>query len=124
MESKALVYTVFAITLGYLLISTVPSQLAPRIFMTLQPDSEQVRGPTPDESVTGEEGEVLGDAAGDVPETESSDKAAADAASTAQDDAKSALSSVSGGYSMIVLTLILNLLIAFGVYLLARRRFV
>ncbi|UCH57432.1 MAG: hypothetical protein JSV18_00490 [Candidatus Bathyarchaeota archaeon] len=111
-ESKMIVYTLLAITLGYLLISTVPGQLAPPLYEGVLSETEDSREIGPDESQPSveEAPETLGD---------SSALTATSPASTAGEVA----SGLSGGYTMLVGTLIVNLSIAFGVYMLARRRF-
>jgi hypothetical protein len=43
MENRALVYAVLAISLGYLLVSAVPSQLAPPMFSESIEDRELTR---------------------------------------------------------------------------------
>ena len=45
MESKLIVYTVLAITIGYLFVSAIPAQLAPSPFLAIQPESDDVRSP-------------------------------------------------------------------------------
>ena len=120
MESKLIVYTVLAITLGYVFVSTIPAQLAPPLFETVQPEGETIRGPIPDEQPSGPD-ETLGqsgeEVVGDVSELASS-KAAADAA----EEAKTAASGLTG-FSTVFGTLIVNLTIAFAVYWLAKRHF-
>ena len=121
MESKLIVYTVLAITLGYVFVSTIPAQLAPPLFEAVQPEGESIRGPNPEEQPSvpdetlGQSGEEV---AGDVSELSSSAKAAADAA----EEAKTAASGLAG-FSTVFGTLIVNLTIAFAVYWIAKRRF-
>ena len=121
MESKLIVYTVLAITLGYVFVSTIPSQLAPPLFEAVQPEGESIRGPSPDEQPSAPD-ETLGqpgeEVAGDVSGLASSEAAAADAA----EEAKTAASGLTS-YSSVFGTLIMNLTIAFAVYWLAKRRF-
>jgi hypothetical protein len=117
MESKLIVYTVLAITLGYFFVSTIPSQLAPPLFSAVQPEGESIRGPIPDEQPSvpdetlGQPGEEV---SGEVSDLASSTTAAADAATAAEGLA---------GFSTVFGTLIVNLTIAFAVYWLAKRRF-
>jgi len=121
MESKLIVYTVLAITLGYVFVSTIPVQLAPPLFEAVQPEGESIRGPSPEEQPSvpdetlGQSGEEV---AGDVSELSSSAMAAADAA----EEAKTAASGLAG-FSTVFGTLIVNLTIAFAVYWIAKRRF-
>jgi hypothetical protein len=120
MESKLIVYTVLAITLGYVFVSTIPSQLAPPLFEAMQLEGEGIRGPSPGEEPSGSE-EVLGEpgeeAVGDTPDSVSS-------AVLATDEAKAAASGIlTGDYVTVFGTLIVNLTIAFAVYMVARRRF-
>jgi hypothetical protein len=121
LESKLIVYTVLAITLGYVFVSTIPSQLAPPLFEAVQPEGEGIRGPSPEEQPSGPD-ETLGqsgeDVAGVISDLESSAKTAADAA----EEAKTAASGLTS-YSTVFGTLIVNLTIAFAVYWLAKRRF-
>ena len=121
MESKLIVYTVLAITLGYVFVSTIPAQLAPPLFETVQPEGESIRGPSPDEQPSGPD-ETLGqsgeEVVGDVSELASSAMAAADAAEEAKTEASGL-----AGLSTVFGTLIVNLTIAFAVYWLAKRRF-
>ena len=93
MENKVLLYAVLAISLGYLLVSTVPSQLAPQMFSESVGDSEMVRAPgqenaeAPADSITAPateldetfSGESAADAKGDVFATEDAVLAAAEA---------------------------------------------
>ncbi len=121
MESKLIVYTVLAITLGYVFVSTIPAQLAPPLFEAVQPEGESIRGPSPDEQPSAPD-ETLGqpgeEVAGDVSGLASSEAAAADAA----EDTKTAASGLTS-YTPVFGTLIVNLTIAFAVYWLAKRRF-
>ena len=123
MESKLIVYTVLAITLGYVFVSTIPAQLAPPLFEAVQPEGESIRGPGPEEQTSspdetlGQSGEEVAGVTG----SESSAKAAADAAKAAE-EAKRAESGLAG-FSTVFGTMIVNLTIAFAVYWLAKRRF-
>jgi hypothetical protein len=123
LESKLIVYTVLAITLGYVFVSTIPAQLAPPLFEAVQPEGESIRGPGPEEQPSspdetlGQPGEEVAGVTG----SESSAKAAADAAKAAE-EAKTAESGLAG-FSTVFGTMIVNLTIAFAVYWLAKRRF-
>ena len=123
MESKLIVYTVLAITLGYVFVSTIPAQLAPPLFEAVQPEGESIRGPGPEEQTSspdetlGQSGEEIAGVTG----SESSAKAAADAAKAAE-EVKTAESGLAG-FSTVFGTMIVNLTIAFAVYWLAKRRF-
>jgi hypothetical protein len=118
LESKLIVYTVLAITLGYVFVSTIPSQLAPPLFEAVQPEGESIRGPIPEEQPSGPD-EMLGqpgeEVTGDISDSASSAKAAAE-------DAKTAASGLTS-YFPVFGTLVVNLTIAFAVYWLAKRRF-
>jgi hypothetical protein len=120
MESKLIVYAVLAITLGYLFASAIPAQLAPPLFDSGQFEAESIRGPSPGEEPSGSE-EVLGEpgeeVAGDISELASE-------ASAYEDEAQAAARGLlTGDYSTVFGTLIVNLTIAFAVYVFARRRF-
>ena len=110
MESKLIVYTVLAITLGYLFVSTIPGQLAPLRFESVLPETESVNTPNHDEPKTS------------VEETFGADSTMDSARETA-DETSVAKGSLIEEY-LLAGTLILNLSIAFGVYMLARRRFI
>ncbi len=125
MDSKLIVYTVLAITLGYLFASAIPAQLAPSPFLASQPESDDVRSPGTEEPPTGDEG-TLGqfeEDVGGLTESESSATEASDAAKAAADEAKTAASGLTNTYFTVFGTLIVNLTIALAVYLVARRRF-
>ena len=119
MDSKLIVYTVLAITLGYLFISAIPAQLAPSSFSRVQPESDDVRSPGTEEPPTGEEG-TLGQFEEDVGTLTGSESSAA---KVAADDAKTAVSGLTNTYFTVFGTLIVNLTIALAVYMVARRRF-
>ncbi len=123
MESKLIVYTVLAITLGYVFVSTIPSQLAPPLFEAVQPEGESIRGPDPDEAPPSTEGtgETLTDDVAGLTDSTSSAATASDAAKAAE-EAKTAASGLTS-YTPVFGTLIVNLTIAFAVYWLAKRRF-
>ena len=115
MQNRALVYAVLAISLGYLLVSAVPSQLAPPMLsesagdreLVKAPGQENAEAPTDDAFASGTEpdGTFSGDAA------------------EAQGDALVA----GGGSGNLVISIFgtwsVNLLFALGVYFIARRRF-
>ena len=115
MENRALVYAVLAISLGYLLVSAVPSQLTPPMFSESDKDSEIMRAP----GLEHEEAPI-DDAS--APATESDRTFSGDAAE-AQGDVLAA----GGGSSNLVISVLgtwsVNLFIALGVYYIARRRF-
>ena len=125
MENKVLVYAVLAISLGYLLVSTVPSQLAPPMFGESTGDPELLKAPGP------ERGEAPADSAA-APATELDETFSGDAAEV-QGDASAAQSSsdealaAGGGSGNLVISVFgtwsINLVIALGVYFIARRRF-
>ena len=124
MESKLIVYTVLAITLGYVFVSTIPAQLAPPLFEAVQPEGESIRGPGPDEAPpsTEDTGETLTDDIAGATDSESSAaKIAGDTAEAAEDTETAAIGLTS--YFPVFGTLIVNLTIAFAVYWLAKRRF-
>ena len=50
LESKLIVYTVLAIILGYIFVSTIPSQLAPPLFEAVQPEERALRIESMDDS--------------------------------------------------------------------------
>lgn len=115
MENKVLVYAVLAISLGYLLVAAVPSQLAPPMFSESAGDSELVKAPGPEHAETPTEG-------ASAPATESDRTFSGDAAE-AQGDVLAA----GGGSGNLVISIFgtwsVNLLFALGVYFIARRRF-
>jgi hypothetical protein len=123
LESKLIVYTVLAITLGYVFVSTIPSQLAPPLFEAVQPEGESIRGPGPEEAPpsTEDTGETLTDDIAETYDSAISAAAAADAEKAAE-EAKTAASGLTS-YFPVFGTLIVNLTIAFAVYWLAKRRF-
>ena len=119
MDSKLIVYTVLAITLGYLFTSAIPAQLTSSSFLRVQPESDDVRSPDAEEPPTGEEG-TLGQSEEDVGGLTESESSAAKAAA---DEAKTAASGLTNTYFTVFGTLIVNLTIALAVYIVARRRF-
>jgi hypothetical protein len=114
MENKALVYAVLAISLGYLLVSAVPSQLAPPMFSATE-DSELLKEPAPGRAESPAE-----DAS--APLIEQDDTFSGDAA-----EAQGEVFAAEGGSSNLVIsvfgTMSVNLLLALGVYMVARRRY-
>ena len=115
MENRALVYAVLAISLGYLLVSAVPSQLAPPMFSESMEDRELLKASGP------ENAEAPTDDAS-APASELDETFSRDAAE-AQGDALVA----GGGSGNLVISVFgtwsVNLFIALGVYFIARRRF-
>lgn len=119
MESRALVYAVLAIAMGYFLVSAVPQRLASPMyaatgeFELVRPGGEEMLGSPEETVVEGTEPDERGDAA----------KTASDAATAAAEEASAASSALSGfAYVGVFGTWILNLFIALGVYFIARRR--
>ena len=142
MENKILVYTVLAISLGYLLVSAVPSQIAPPMFGESVEDSELLKAPRPEQAEAPAEGasapvteqdETL---SGDAKEAQGGISASEDSASTAtgpdetfarkaasaQGDASAAEGSSGNMVISVFGTWSINLVIALGVYFIARRR--
>jgi hypothetical protein len=115
MQNRALVYTVLAISLGYLLVSMVPNKLAPPMFSEFIGDSELLKAPRPDHAETPTE-----DAS--APGTEPNRTFSGDAAE-AQRDVEVAGSGSGNLVISVFETWSVNLLIALGVYLIARRKF-
>jgi len=115
MENRALVYAVLAISLGYLLVSAVPSQLAPPLFSESAKDSEIVMAPGSENAE-----DPIDDASAPVTE---SDRTFSGDAAEAQGDVLVA----GGGSGNLVISVFgtwsVNLFIALGVYYIARRRF-
>ena len=115
MENKVLIYAVFAISLGYLLVSAVPSQLVPQMFTKSAGDSEMVRAPGPEHAEA--PAESTSAPASELDETFSGDAAVAQGEALADGDGSGNLViSVFGTWSA-------NLIIAIGVYFIAKRRF-
>ena len=127
MESKMFVYAVIAVALGYLLVSTVPEQLAAlqgetlrgegfKAIESLEVEEPKVTGEEP-ETPTGEE------ASEDLAATVEEAKSAADAAKAAAEEAEAAAGLGPGGDIAATISMwIVNLLIALGVYFIAKRR--
>jgi len=119
MENKVLVYAVLAISLGFLLVSEVPNQLAPPMFGEPAGDSEILRAP-------GQEiAEVPADSIA-TPAGEPNEKFSADSAA-AQGDASEEALAAGGGSGNLMISVFgtwgFNLIVALGVYFIARRRF-
>ena len=124
MENKILVYAVLAISLGYLLVSTVPGQLAPPMFGDSVGDPEMLEAPRPGR------GEDFTDSAA-APKSEDDNTFPGDVAE-AQGDTSPPRSSpeesfvAGGGSGNLVISVIgtwsVNLIVALGVYFIARRR--
>ena len=142
MENKILVYTVLAISLGYLLVSAVPSQIAPTMFGESVEDSELLKAPGLEQSEASAEGtsapvtELDETLSGEAKEDQGSISASEDSASTATGpdgtfardtaSAQSDASAAEGSSSNLVISAFgkwsVNLVIALGVYFIARRR--
>ncbi len=128
MENKALIYAVLAISLGFLLISEVPNQLAPPMFGEPAGNSEMVRAPgqenaeAPADSITAPATELDETFSGDAAEVQG-DTSDASAARSTSDEALAA----GGGSGNLVISVFgtwsVNLIVALGVYFIARRRF-
>ena len=107
LESRLVVYTILAITLGYLLTSAIPNQLSPKpLFEGTSPDSE-LRAP---DASTDSNEEILGSK-----QDESTSAQATDEINFVSNGLRGELTALS--------TLIVNLSIAFTVYWLAKRKF-
>ncbi len=114
MENRALVYAVLAISLGYLLVSAVPSQLAPPMFGE-SGDPELLKAPGPGRAESPAEG-------ASAPATEQDDAFSGDAT-----EAQEEVLAAGGGSGNLVVSVFgtwsVNLIVALGVYFIARRRF-
>lgn len=125
MENKALIYAVLAISLGYLLVSAVPGQLAPPMFSESAGDSEMLRAPGTEQPEAPAEGESA--PAAEPDETFSADAAELQGdASAAKSASEEALAAGSGSGNLVISvfgTWSVNLIVALGVYFIARRRF-
>jgi hypothetical protein len=127
---KPYTYAVLAIALGYLLISVVPSQLTPirrETFEAPRPGEPVVEEETLQEEplITTEE-EELGEELSDVTASTDAAKTSADAARAAADEAKTAASGLTFAIGVFGVfgNLLISLVVAFGVYWIAKRRFV
>lgn len=114
MENKALVYAVLAISLGYLLVSAVPSRLASPMLLESGDNSEVIRGPTPESPDAPVEG---------VPEMDTSQGDILSAGEAVQEESLVAGRGSGNLIVSVVGTWSVNLLVALGVYFIARRRF-
>lgn len=121
---KPYTYAVIAIAIGYLLISVVPGQLTPMRLETFEaerPGEPAVEEETRQEEplITTEEEEELGEEVSDL-------TASADAAKTAADEARTAVSGLTftSGVFGAFGNLLISLVVAFSVYWITRRRFV
>jgi hypothetical protein len=113
MENKTLVYTVLAISLGYLLVSAVPSRLAPPMYAESGDESELMRSPVPEGTEPPTEGTATADSSKE--DTLSSESAQEERLATGSGSGN-LIVSVFGTWSI-------NLLVAISVYFFARRRF-
>ncbi len=115
MENKALLYAVLAISLGYLLVSSVPSQLAPPLSEEPLGDPKLLRAPE------SEQAEAPADSA-TAPAIELDEKFSGDSAEAQRDTVVAG-----GGSGNLVVSVFgtwsINLIVALGVYFIARRRF-
>jgi len=112
MESRALVYAVLAIAMGYFLVSAVPQRLASPMYAEpvesgpIRSGGEEMLGSVEPPSAEGTE----------PPER-------ADTASEAADAATAVSSARAGGvYVTVFGTWVVNLFVALGIYFIARRR--
>ncbi len=125
MKNKVLVYAVLAISLGFLLISEVPNQLAPPMFGEPAGDSEMVRAPGQEQPKAPAEGESA--PAGEPDETFSADVAELQGDASAARSSSSEALAAGGGSGNLVISVFgtwsVNLIVALGVYFIARRRF-
>ena len=124
MESKLFVYAVIAVTLGYLLVSTVPEQLAALQGETMRAATEAKESLDVEEpKIYGEETERLSEDVAPLTEEISGDKASVDAAKEAAEEVEVTFGLSKGRDIAATISLwIVNLLIALGVYLIAKRR--
>ncbi len=121
MGNKPYTYVVLAITLGYILISVVPSRLTPMHYQTLEterPGGTILEEPKEEEPLITTDQETLGEAA-------SAAKSAADAAKAAADEARTSASGLTtvGKFFGVFGNLLISLAVAFGVYWIAKQRF-
>jgi len=131
---KMYTYTIVAIALGYMLISVVPAQVAllpggeggkPE-FLTRTPgaESDELMGGEIASAPEGATDSMKAEASGDMLGATEAAKAAADAASEAANAASSVEDlSRSLDYVNLMGTWAFNLILALGVYYVARRRF-
>ena len=132
MQNKVLVYAVLAISLGYFLVAAVPSQLAPPMFSESAEDPELLKVPGPERGEAPVEGaaapatEPDGTFSGDAPEAQGDVFSTEDAAAATAAEAQEGLAAGGGSGNLVISvfgTWSVNLVIALGVYFIARRRF-
>ena len=111
MDNRVVIYAVIAISLGYLLVSAVPSRLAVPILSGSDDESDIYRGP-PLESESVKDGSLSEESSnGDFLSSESSQEEI-----LTQDR-------ISKNIISVVSTLSLNFIIALGVFFIARRKY-
>ena len=120
---KPYTYAVIAIAIGYLLISVVPGQLTP---MRLETFEAERPGEPAVEEETRQEEPLITTEEEELGEEVSAATASADAAKTAADEARTAVSGLTftSGVFGALGNLLISLVVAFSVYWITRRRFV
>jgi hypothetical protein len=120
---KPYTYAVIAIAIGYLLISVVPGQLTP---MRLETFEAERSGEPAVEEETRQEEPLITTEEEELGEEVSAATASADAAKTAADEARTAVSGLTftSGVFGAFGNLLISLVVAFSVYWITRRRFV
>ncbi|MCW4035620.1 MAG: hypothetical protein NWE75_00345 [Candidatus Bathyarchaeota archaeon] len=120
---KPYTYAVIAIAIGYLLISVVPGQLTPMRLETFE--AERPGEPAVEEETLQEEPLITTEEE-ELGEDVSAATASADAAKTAADEARTAVSGLTftSGVFGAFGNLLISLVVAFSVYWITRRRFV
>ena len=120
---KPYTYAVIAIAIGYLLISVVPGQLTPMRLKTFE--AERPGEPAVEEETRQEEPLITTEEE-ELGEEVSAATASADAAKTAADEARTAVSGLTftSGVFGALGNLLISLVVAFSVYWITRRRFV
>jgi hypothetical protein len=125
MENKVLVYAMLAISLGFLLVSEVPGQLAPPMFSEPAGDSEMLK--TPGQENAEAPADSIATPAGELDKTFSADEATAQGDASADRSASDEAFAAGGGSGNLVISVFgtwsVNLIVALGVYFIARRRF-
>ncbi len=125
MKNKAIVYAVLAISLGFLLISEVPNQLAPPMFGEPAGDSEMLKAPG--QELREAPADSIATPAGELDKTFSADEATAQGDASADRSASEDALAAGGGSGNLVISVFgtwsVNLIVALGVYFIARRRF-
>lgn len=123
MKSKSMVYVVFAVAVGYFLISSVPGKVAilvePKMLATVGTDGEeQVLGAPENVTITGSEG--LRDSESKTP-PDQADSASSDPPVSAEETGALRVA----GSNIIDLTMwwLIDLVVAVSVYLVAKNRF-